>query len=213
MQNRIKAKVVGKEQGVAYKVRKKMRYSRVTNGITDSSKWAENKVIKYVNGALPQDRNECDVVIPLDVPVAGRDRITIEVKSKISSKRFDEISYTANQVRAFKYNVLVVVTENIAPFECDCLVYSAVDVMKKVLPNFGQHTRDSMVCANITVRPSDAEEFGCSFQDLRDRVVEAFMVDYTSDKGVFAKYEIARRKREYELICENNRVLAEILNA
>jgi len=211
--NRIKAKVVGKEQGIAYKIRKKARYTRRQNGITASSKWAENRVIAHVDGELPEDRNECDVRIPLGATINGRDYITIEVKSKISPKQFDSTSYTANQVRPFKFNVLVVVTENISTFDCDCLVYSAVDVMKKVLPNLGQHTKDSMVCANMTVRPSDAEEFGCSFHELRDRVIEAFMVDYTSDRGEFARYEIARRKREYELMCESNRVLAQILSA
>lgn len=212
MENRIKAKVVGKEQGAVYKVRKKLRYRKVSNGITNSSKWAEKKVIAHVDGVVPEDRNECDVAIPLGTTVGGRDRVTIEVKAKISPKSFDSTSYTANQVRPFKYNVLVVVTENISTFDCDCLVYSAVDVMKKVLPNLGQHTKDSMICANMVVRPADAEEFGCSFHELRDRVIEAFMVDHTSDRGEFAKYEIARRKREYELMCENNRVLANILN-
>jgi hypothetical protein len=215
MQNKEKkmAKAAKGERGVVYKVRTKRRYNRALNGITDSSKWAEKKVIAHVDGLVPEDRNECDVVIPLGATIGGKNKITIEVKSKMSPTVSDTTSYTANQVRPFRYNVVVIVVENIPAFGCDCLVYSAVDVMRKALPNLGQHTKDSMVCCNFIMRPSDAEEHGCSFHELRDRVVEAFMVDYTSDKGEFARYEINRRMREYANMCENNRIVAELLNA
>ena len=212
MQNERKKAVAGRERGVAYKVRVKKRF-RHGNGITNSSKWAEQKVLAHVGGEVPADRNQCDVVVPLGDVINGQHEIKIEVKSMISPEVSAKTVYTANQVRPYRYNIMVVVVENLPAFGCDCLVFSAVDVMKKALPNLGQHTKDSMLCCNFSLRPSDAEEYGCSFHELRDRIVEAFMTDYTSDKGEFARYEIARRMREYDFICESNRTLAKILNS
>jgi len=184
----------------------------VRKGITATSRWAEKRVMRHVNGTLPSDRNICDVVIPLIKPINGNTEIRVEVKSKISRNIYKVTNYTANQIRPFKYNVLVIVTQNMPAFGCDCLVFSALDVLRKALPNSGQHTQDSMVCCNFSVSPRDVAKFGCSYKNLRGRIIDAFIEDYVSDKGEFAKYEIARRKREYALMCENNKILAGLLN-
>ncbi len=167
-----------------------------TDGITGSSEWAENLVIKNIHRAgVAHDNSDGDVWKRFYIKDVLH-TIKIEVKSsKLTTKNMDH--YQVNQVRPMKYHVLVIVVSNLSGFEGDCIVYPASYVAKTAFSRMGQHTVDAVAVWAFQCKPSHEEKFGCSFGELNDSVKDAYLKDHVSKEGIEIKSCINKRVDHY----------------
>ncbi|KKN40626.1 hypothetical protein LCGC14_0731410 [marine sediment metagenome] len=166
------------------------------DGITGSSEWAENLVIKNIPRAgAAHDKSDGDVWKRFYIEDVLH-TIKIEVKSsKEITKNMDH--YQVNQVRPMKYHVLVIVVSNLSGFKSDCVVYPASHIAKTAFSKMGQHTVDAVAVWSFQCKPSHEEKFGCSFGELNDSVKDAYLKDHVSEKGMEIKFCINKRVDHY----------------
>ncbi len=181
-----------------------------TDGITGSSEWAENLVIKNISRAgTAHNKSDGDVwkrfYIEDDIHT-----MKMEVKSsKTNTKNMNH--YQVNQVRPMKYHILIVVVSNLSGFENDCIVYPASYIAKVAFSKMGQHTPDAVAVWSFQCKPSHERRFGCNLDELDGRVEDAYLEDHISDEGKRIKLCVNKRMDHYYnyILPENRRLAAE----
>jgi len=198
-----------------YKEKENMTMIKQQPKISGSGRCAENQVIKDAHGWKTDKASDGDLCVPVNGDKKRQaDIALVEVKSNGSNTlNKEDGGYTCNQTRPISFATLVVCVSNITKFtNCDYLVYPAMEVLRRKLPHSGQHTKDSMVCTNMRVTTRDIKLYGCGRHDLQNRIEEAYNFSEKHGAAELVKYEIARRKRDYERFQEENRILGAFLN-
>ena len=136
-------------------------------GIGGTGKWSERKVMCY----LPES---CVTEKPVDGDIIW-ENIDIEVKStRNSDGNTKDGKLTANQLRPMRYKVVVAVVENLPYYGVDCIVFSPDYFVKFFLTHKGQSVPDGLASSNHKLTIAEAGLFGCSFQELPQKIREAY---------------------------------------
>ena len=210
--------IIGQEESMLnffYKEKENMTMIRQQAKISGTGKWAENQVIKDANGWQTEDASKGDLYVPVNGGSGGRqaDVAAVEVKSQGSNQvDHESAGYTCNQVRPISFTTLVVCVSNMTRFDCDYLVFPAMEIMRRKLGHAGQHTKDAMICTNMRVSTRDAKMYGCGRHDLQNRIEEAYNFSENHEAAELTKYQIAARLRDCERRQEDNQTLADLLN-
>lgn len=179
--------------------------------ITGTGKWAEKRVIENVSRSY-----ESPIISEGDVwkkSYLDEDRkdlhiIKMEVKSANSSKPKNQDNLTMNQIRPIKYHVVVAVVSNLSGFTKDCVVYPPDELVRRAITKRGQHTVDALMIVNLTCKPTDEKEFGCSFDELNIYIKKAYLTGLSNDvilsiieerREDYRKLEVKNKKHAMEL--------------
>jgi hypothetical protein len=205
----------GKMLNYFYKEKENTTMIKQQPKISGSGKWAENQVIKDAHGWETDIASEGDLYVPVNGDSKHQaDAALVEVKSQGSNRvNRKDGGYTCNQTRPINFATLVVCVSNMNKFvDCDYLVFPAMEVLRRKLPHAGQHTKDSMVCNAMRVTTRDIKMYGCGRHDLQNRIEEAYNFSEKHEAAELVKYEINRRKRDYERFQEENHILGAFLS-
>ena len=145
----------------------------------------------YINEKYKHDyysQNFCDGLMKYDNII-----IKIEVKN----------SSNMNQIRPRYFDVVVadVRKEDGKYRDIDFVVYPPNYMVWKYTKNRGQSIPDGMGSSNGKVKIDEIEMFGCTYSELKDKIIQAFLIGENDvDSKEFAR---ERRRLHIELYEEN----------
>ncbi len=178
----------------------------IHSGTGGTGKWAEEQLMEDITGSHDDINTEIGDVQFGDIIIEVKSTGHREPVFKDPSKKLCDHKIHLNQIRPMKYNVLVVYTGHISRYGCDYIVYSPDDVVRTALSLKGHHIKDSLQCVARDATYPDAVRYGCSAEEVKDRVVDAWI---KGEKNLCAKKMAseALRKSKEDVQKENLRKL------